>query len=163
MRERVFYADFRAHGLGAKIHDAILYRAALRTPHLRDVPWVRARRRPSPPGLTKVPLVRWDEKTRYLLNTHRISPRIVAPVTGVLLHFKFLHDLHGRAIQEVARGEHYDGAAEYRRYAETLSLDPDMTLMYEGSTRFEGSGQLVQLGLMEDTSGWIDARRGGIE
>jgi hypothetical protein len=86
----------------------------------------------------------------------------VAPETGVLLHVKFLHDFHARAVQEAARGEHYDGAVEYRRYAERLSQNPDMTLMYEGSMRFEGTAQLVRLGLMHDTQSWADARDGRI-
>ena len=75
--------------------------------------------RRAPPVLTKVPLVRWDQQTRYL-SPHWVSPKIVAPVTGALLHFKFLADFHERAVHEAARGEHYDGAAEYRRYARTL-------------------------------------------
>ena len=32
--------------------------------------------------------------------------------------------------------------------------------MYEGSTRFEGTAQLVRLGLMHDTQAWADARTG---
>jgi len=82
----------------------------------------------------------------------------VAPETGALLHFKFLNDFHARALEEVARDEHYDGATEYRRYAERLSQHPDMTFMYEGSVRFEGTSQLVRLGLMQDTGAWADAR-----
>jgi hypothetical protein len=158
MRERMFYPEFRARGLGAKIHDAMLYRVVFRTPVLRDMPWLRARRRPSPPCLTKVPLIRWDQKSKYLSCTHWVSRKIVAPETGVLLHFKFLHDFHARAVQEAARGEHFDEAAEYRRYAESLTQNPDMTLMYEGSTRFEGTTQLVGLGLMQDTPAWSGTR-----
>ena len=157
MRERVFYPEFRARGLGVRMYDATLDRLAHRVPVLRETPWLRARRRRNPPCLTKIPLVRWDEKSRHL-SSHWVSPKIVAPETGALLHFKFLHDFHDRACQEVARGEHYDGASEYQRYADRLGHTPDMTLMYEGSTRFQGTAQLVDLGLMEDTEAWADAR-----
>lgn len=160
MRERVFYPEFRARGLGAKIFDTMLYRVALRAPLLRDSPWLQARRRPSPPCLTKVPLVRWDKDSKYLHCTHWVSRKTVALETGALLHFKFLHDFHARAVEEVARGEHYDEATEYRRYAQRLALNPDMTLMYEGSTRFEGTAQLVGLGLMQETEEWAGARDG---
>jgi hypothetical protein len=87
----------------------------------------------------------------------------VAPDTGVLLHFKFLHDFHDRAVEEVARGEHYDVglASEYRRYVERLGENPEMTLAYEGSTRLAGTTQLVHLGLMQDTKAWVDARTKG--
>jgi len=157
MRERIFYPEFRARNLGAKIYDAMLNRVALRVPFLRDMPRLQARRRPSPPCLTKVPLIRWDATSTYLNCTHWVSRKFVAPETGSLLHFKFLHDFHARAVQEVARGEHYDGATDYRRYAERLVQDPDITLMYEGSTRFEGTTQLVALGLMQDSQASSDA------
>ena len=79
--------------------------------------------------------------------------------TGVLLHFKFLQDFHQRAVREAARGEYYDGATEYRRYADTLNGNPGASLMYEGSVRFEGAGQLVALGLMQDSEAWAGFRR----
>jgi len=158
MRERVFYPEFRTRGLWAKIWDTMLYRVALRTPLLRDKAWLRAWRRPTPPCLTKVPLVRWDRESRFLHCTHWVTHKIIAPETGLLLHFKFLQDFHARATEEAARDEHYDGAAEYRRYAEKLSQNPDLTLMYEGSIRFEETSQLVQLGLMQDTEAWAAVR-----
>jgi len=158
MRERVFYPEFRTRGFGVKIYEAMRGRAARRAPFLHEVPWLRARRRRTPPVLTKVPLIRWDAKSKYLTSTHWASRKIVASETGALLHFKYLADFHDRALEEISRGEHYDGASEYRRYAERLSHNPDMTLMYESSTRFEGTVQLVRLGLMHDTQVWTDAR-----
>jgi hypothetical protein len=152
MRERVFHPDFRTRSLAARIYDALYYRV------LRHVAWLGARPPHRPPLLTKVPLVRWDEKSRYLQGNHAVSRKIVAPDTGVLLHFKFLHDFHARAVQEATRGEHYDGASEYRRYAERLNQNPDMTFMYAGSTRYERTAQLVRLGLMRETQAWTDAR-----
>jgi len=157
MRERVFYPEFRARGVGAKIYDAVLDEVSHRVPFLRETPWLRARRRRNPPCLTKVPLIRWDKKSTRISN-HWVSPKIVAPETGALLHFKFLHDFHDRATQDATRGERYDGASEYQRYARRLREKPDLALSYEGSTRFEGTSQLVHLGLIEDTLAWADAR-----
>jgi hypothetical protein len=160
MRERVFHPEFRTRGLGAKIYTALYYRVLFRTPLLRDMEWVRARPPNSPPCLTKVPLVRWNEHSKYLKSTHGVSPKRVAPETGALLHFKFLQDFHARAVEEAARGEHYNRASEYQRSAERLGRTPDMTFMYEGSVRFEGPSQLVDLGLVQDTKAWADARLG---
>jgi hypothetical protein len=154
MRQRVFHPEFSTRGLTTKIYDGLYYRV------LQHFAWLGARPPDRPPLLTKVPLVRWDEKSRYLKGNHAVSPKIVAPDTGVLLHFKFLHDFHARAVQEAARGEHYDGASEYQRYAKRLSESPDMTFMYEESTRFEGTAQLVGLGLMQETKAWAVARAG---
>jgi hypothetical protein len=158
MRERVFYPEFKTRSFGAKVYAGLCHHVSRRIPGLRDLPWIRASRRCYPPGLTAVPLVRWDETSEYVHGTHFVSRKSVAPETGVLLHFKFLHDFHGRAVHEAARGEYYDGAAEYQRYAERLSANPDATLMYEASLRFEGTTQLVRLGLMQETEAWADAR-----
>jgi hypothetical protein len=151
-RERVFHPDFRTRGLPARLYDALFYRV------LHNMAWLGARPPRRPPLLTKVPLVWWDEKSRYLKGNHAVSPKRVAPDTGALLHFKFLQDFHARAVQEAARGEHYDGASEYRRYAKRLGENPDLTFMYAGSTRFDGTRQLVGLGLMQDTQAWAEAR-----
>jgi hypothetical protein len=146
MRERVFYPEYATLGLVARIGRALLQRM------LRIQQAV-------PPCLTKVPLVRWDEKTRYISCNHFVSPKRLARETGALLHFKFLQDFHVRAMKEAERGEYFAGAAEYRRYARTLRGTPDLTLMCEDSTKFESSQQLVELGLMQDTQAWRDARK----
>ena len=160
VRERVFHPEFRTRGPGARIHHALFNRVLLRTPYIRDLSWIRAHRLPSPPALSKVPLVRWDSTSRYYKTMHGVSPKKVAPETGVLLHFKFLQDFHAKAVDEAARGEYSEGAAEYRRYAAALDRNPRITFMYEGSARFEGTSQLVRLGLMQDTDAWAVARGG---
>jgi hypothetical protein len=92
---------------------------------------------------------------------HWISPMRVAPETGVLLHFKFLADFHARAVEEAARGEYYDSASEYQRYAATLVRNPDATFGHDDSVRYEGTSQLARLGLMRDSTDWAAARAGG--
>jgi hypothetical protein len=138
MRERVFYPEFRSRSAFTWI--------------------VRRLRNRQPPCLTKVPLVRWEEGSRYLHCNHFVSPRTVARETGVLLHLKFLQDFHERAVREAARGEYYAGATEYRRYADTLERNPSASLMYGGSVRFEGTRQLVSCGLMQDSDEWAAYR-----
>jgi len=152
MRERVFHPDFRTRGIASKIYLHLYYRV------LRHVRWLPARPPHQPPLLTKVPLVRWDAGTRYLKGNHGVTPKIVAPETGVLLHVKFLQDFHARAIEEAARREHYDGASEYQRYAAALERNPNLTFMCEQSTRFQSTHQLVDMGLMNDSIAWVDAR-----
>jgi hypothetical protein len=158
VRERIFFPAFKKRTLAAKIYAGLCYHAALRLPFLRDMPWVRASQQRYPPCLTKVPLVRWDAQSAYVHSTHFVSRKVVAPDTGVLLHFKFLHDFHSRAVQEAARAEYYNRGSEYQKYVETLGRDPEMTLMFDASTRFEGTTQLVGLGLMQDTPAWSGAR-----
>jgi len=158
VRERLFHPAYRTRGLAARIYHALFNRVLLRTPIVRNNAWIRRLRLPSPPALSKVPLVRWDAASRYFRTVHAISPKTIAPETGILLHFKLLHDLHAKARDEAARGEYSRGALEYRRYARTLDQNSRTTFMYEGSLRFESTSQLVRLGLMQDSEAWMATR-----
>lgn len=158
VRERVFYPEFRDRRLRHRLHAAFYNRVARRIPGVRDLAWVHSRKPVVPPCLTKVPLVRWDERSEYLDCNHFVSRKRIAEETGALLHFKFLQDFHAKAVAEAARGEYFDGASEYRRYARRLSADPSLTLMYDQSVRFRDSAQLVDLGLISDTRTWATAR-----
>ncbi len=82
------------------------------------------------------------------------SPETLRHCRGALLHFKFLSDFHDRVEAEVARGEHYGGAREYRAYRDLMRKEGAVNLMAAKSARYEGSGQLVRLGLMRTTEGW---------
>jgi hypothetical protein len=109
------------------------------------------------PNLTKVPLVRWDRESRYV-SVHFVTPKVLAPESGVLLHFKFLQDFHEKAVQEAARGEYAGGGTEYKRYSMKLKADPDLSLMYKGSIKLKDCAQLVEMGLMHDSDAWERAR-----
>jgi len=158
MRERVFYPDARATAPVRRARDALYNRLLSRIPGVSESRLARRWRPVHAPGLAKVPLVKWDENTRYLEVNHHVSPRVVAEEAGALLHFKFFQDFEERAIAEAARGEYFDGASEYRRYARLLAAHPDLSLMCERSVRYEDSEQLVRLGLACDTAGWREWR-----
>lgn len=158
VRERVFFPESRNGDFRRRLHVALYHRLLPSIPLALDLDVVRSRRPVFPPCLTKVPLVRWDERSSYLNVNHFVSPKKVAPESGVLLHFKFLQDFHERARAEAQRGEYYDGAIEFRRYAEKLRLNPDVTLRGSCSLRFEDSGQLVRMALMRDSDAWASDR-----
>ena len=100
------------------------------------------------PTISKVPLVRWRKGMHFLYSTHSLSHVTTAKVTGALLHFKFLSDFHDRVETEVARGEHYDGAREYRAYRDLMRKQGTVNFLTDKSVRFDDSMQLVRLGLM---------------
>ena len=110
--------------------------------------WQNKNRSFPPPTISKVPLVKWQKGQKYVTNHSMTPPITLSEIWGVLLHFKFFADFHERVVQEVARGELYAGAREYRAYSEVLEQDPELTLHYEGSERYRDSEQLVQLGFM---------------
>jgi glycosyltransferase involved in cell wall biosynthesis len=100
-----------------------------------------------PPELRKVPLIKARPGLRWIGN-HSTTPLAVAPVSAVLLHFKFFADFHERVVREAARGQHWDGAAEYARYADMIASNADAAFFTSRSETFRSSAQLVDLGLM---------------
>lgn len=107
----------------------------------------RTRQKPSP-VLRKFPLVRWRDGLKYEASTHIIRDLRVSALSGVLLHFKFFSDLCPRVAEEVQRGEHWDGAAQYESYLDVVSETPDLTAHFSRSQCYGSSAQLVDLGLM---------------
>lgn len=104
-------------------------------------------------SMQKAPLARWVDGFRYLSSTHEATPCRVSSETGALLHFKFLPDFHARAMEEVRRNQHYEGAREYRVYAEILEDPSNRTFRYPGSLRYEGPQTLIDAGLIVPPNG----------
>ena len=147
VRQRVFYPRWHRPDAALRLSER-LYDFGSRFAAFRNNPAIQSRRIKRPPNLAKVPLVRWRHGLRYLAVTHRISPVRLSGGSGCLLHFKFLTDFAGKAAAEAARGQYFDGAREYKRYASVLAERPGLTLWHSGSVRFDGSEQLCRLGLM---------------
>jgi glycosyltransferase involved in cell wall biosynthesis len=102
-----------------------------------------------PPAVSKVPLVKWQRGYRYTSSTHNMfpAPRSLSGISAALLHFKFLSDFHDRAKREVARGEHFAGGREYNLYLKELEAEPELSLLFSGSVRYQNSEQLISLQL----------------
>lgn len=109
----------------------------------------------SAPVLNKTPFVRWQRGFRYFLSMHQLVPSRLnsahpegfnAP-TGCLLHFKYFSSLTDKIQEELDRKQHFDNAAEYRRYAER-KLDQNGGFHCSATRRLEHWQQLVELGLM---------------
>ena len=104
------------------------------------------------PTLNKTPLVKWRRGFAYVTSTHQALPlrlnRVFEPgrPTGVLLHSKFLPDIAVKSAEELHRRQHFENAALYTRYHESLIAGVD--LWHPGATRYEGPEQLESLGLM---------------
>ena len=99
--------------------------------------------------LNKVPLFRYEPSVVVSENFHWLAGPPLAAETGCLLHFKYISTFPARVIEEARRQEHWNGAAQYVRYAEVLHRDPNLTLFDPGlSLRYRDSRQLVELGIM---------------
>ena len=159
LRERLFFPEADPSRPGRMLHQK-LYNLFWRVPALRASERFRALAPKRSPNLTKAPLVKWREGAGLVSSTHMLRPMALAPEqpSGVLLHFKFLQDFHARAEDAVARGAHFDGSREYRRYLEALERNPAFSLHSGRSVRYAGPDQFVSLGLMRDTARWAEAR-----
>lgn len=107
------------------------------------------------PTLSKVPLVHWHRSYAYVTSTHHMLPRHLNRVfdsqvdhlpSGVLLHSKFLNTIRAKSVEERERRQHFENSALYEDYYQRLIEDVD--LWHEGSTRYTGWRQLVDVGLM---------------
>ena len=103
------------------------------------------------PTLNKIPLVHWSRGFAFVNSTHsalpsRLNETSTTPISGALLHTKFLPGVAKRAAEERLRDEHFQVGANYAEYYASLTENPDM--WFDGSQQFEGWEQLVDLGLM---------------
>jgi glycosyltransferase involved in cell wall biosynthesis len=112
------------------------------------------------PTLPKIPFVRWLPGTRYQ-NPHATNPIKLSDVTGVLLHFKFLEDFYTRVSTELNRKDHRVRgiwAEELERYSAKLRQNPALSFHYPGSIEYDGSEQLIRLGLLREDQTWKQIR-----
>lgn len=114
------------------------------------------------PTLNKIPLVHWHRSYTYVTSTHHMLPRHLNLVfdsqvgglpSGVLLHSKFLNTIGAKSVEEQQRRQHFENADLYEDYYRRLINDED--LWFEGSTRYTGWQQLVDLELMSQGD-WPD-------
>jgi hypothetical protein len=105
-----------------------------------------------PPLATNVPLVKWRKGLRYRRATHSMAqPLALAPMRGAILHFKMFDTLLQTCADEAALREHYEHGREYRDLAAAIARAPNQSFVHpKYSVRYEGTGQLVSLGLMHE-------------
>jgi hypothetical protein len=101
----------------------------------------------------KVPLVKWRQGNAFI-NSHRLNPVKLAPVTGALLHFKYFQDFSRKIEDALQNGEHYGGSVEYSRYAELLEKNPTLSLADADSVEYSSSQGLVDRGLLRTVHEW---------
>ncbi len=89
--------------------------------------------------LNKLPLFKYTPKMRLREGLHWIDHARFKRGEAVLLHFKYIETFHEYVEREIARGQHWNGASEYRKYHEMLRNDPEFSL-YDPvlSVRFTG-------------------------
>jgi len=80
--------------------------------------------------LNKTPLFFYSSNLKLREGMHWIDGVKADYGKGILLHFKYLSTFHRYVEEEVERGEHWNGASEYKRYYEALKQNPDFSLYH---------------------------------
>jgi hypothetical protein len=75
--------------------------------------WDGREREHASPYLMKIPLLKWRGQPLYTLSTHEATYARFADASGVLLHFKLVHDFAVWAAAESGRGEHFANARRW--------------------------------------------------
>lgn len=102
--------------------------------------------------LNKVPLLYYQPERILAGGQHwtDLPASQIVDQGAVVLHFKFFASFSNYVRQEVARGQHYGNAQQYRQYAAVLEHAPDLILYSaQHSERYTGSEQLLRLGLLQ--------------
>ncbi|MCC5021701.1 MAG: hypothetical protein J6386_02360 [Candidatus Synoicihabitans palmerolidicus] len=146
VRQRLFYPEYTRRSFGDYLRWGIGL-IARKTPGLCATNLVNLSYT-MPPLLSKVPLVKWGEHTRYLPATDFVTKLKLSDFRAALLHLKFLGDFHDNAMREAARKEHYDGAREYVRYLCYLKKNRDLQPFTPEIVRYEGVESLGKYDLI---------------
>lgn len=99
-------------------------------------------------SLRKYPFFLWDDTT-LRRNTHDIESygHREAP-SGATLHFKFLPDFVERVPMIVERGQHWNGASQYKDYTSALDRGSLHNMWYEDSIEYKTPDSLAVARLM---------------
>jgi hypothetical protein len=117
----------------------------------------------TPVLLDKVGLIKYSTSMRLIPGQHGLTPAVFSELRGAMLHYKFLSDFHDRAVAEAARGEHWNAAEEYRKYAAILEAHGDLKAFGAQSRRFSSTSDLIECDIMTRTERYQGYVRSVIE
>lgn len=104
---------------------------------------------------TKTPLIKRVRDIKHISSNHLINSAKVADITSCLLHFKMVGDFEKKARLHIERKEHGGGADAYKQYVKLYGDGQNEKFTdVEGTTKYENSQQLVELGLIKNPRGF---------
>lgn len=101
--------------------------------------------------LSKRNLVKYSNEVTILGGFHQISGAQISDMVGATLHFKYFFDFVSNVQEEVEREQHWGDAYQYKRYAQGVSTQQELSLYCPESIRYQSSQQLVDLKIMNTT------------
>lgn len=116
---------------------------------------------------SKFPLLRFHPGLFLHDGQHYIEGARISDLRGVLYHFKYLQDFVPRAVDESERGEHWNGASEYKEYVRVAGdAGRKLSLRFAESLRFTGLEQMEKVGVTirtEDFFAFVQSWKGGFK
>ncbi|WP_208350158.1 glycosyltransferase family 2 protein [Pseudaestuariivita rosea] len=112
------------------------------------------------PEMTKYPLFK-PRQGDIMDNPHYISPPKENFLSGCMIalqHYKFLPGFVAKAEAAIKNKTYFSGSAEYQTYLAALAPEPELTLQYDGTTRYNGPNNLIEAGLI-DPIDWSNVRQ----
>jgi hypothetical protein len=151
-RMRIFYPKLLDRSIVARTRRRVIHYVSQLTKDRKLPVLGKLKPHPGPPLLNKVPLVRWNENLSFAPAAHFLRGRDarLSSARGALLHFKFLGGFDRRVKEEISRRAYFWGGEEYRQYFDRIRRGDEIDFTCELSTRYNGSGQLLELGLIKD-------------
>ena len=161
VRQRVFYPHWEAPSLRLRASEQC-YDWANRFAAIRRNQMIQSWRVKRPPNLREGAAGRAGSRACATWRSHTGSRRCgCQPAAAVFSTSSFWGISVARPPKKPKRGEYFDGAREYKRYAAVIAEAPGLVLWHPGSVRFEGSAQLCHLGLMTPVAGRAHAGGAG--
>jgi Glycosyl transferase family 2 len=105
--------------------------------------------------LDKINFFRANEQVVIHEGMHGISGATISDIQGVTLHFKFFGDFRARVREEAARGEHWQGAREYRRYEHFVNSLYPFQILDSSSRRLNCLEDLSATGLVKSLPAFL--------
>lgn len=87
---------------------------------------------------------------------HTIGNRRIADVTGLLLHYKYIGDVHSHIRQAVENRNYFDSSREYRCYLEQFDNNPSLRFTSPASVPYGGHESLLNEGMFTMTASYRD-------
>jgi len=97
---------------------------------------------------SKFPLFHYERGMFLSDGQHYIEGGRISALRGVMYHFKYLQDFAPHVREEVQRGQHWQGAREYKVYAQKLEGVEKTDFRTQDSIRLTGGAQLESLGFL---------------
>ncbi len=94
----------------------------------------------------KFNLIKYNPTMRLVEGLHFMQGFKLSKEMCVIMHFKYHSTFHDKVIREINSGQHWNGAIEYKRYAETLEKNPNASLYDKNiSKKFSSSKSLFKV------------------